>query len=99
MLMTKFVGKPYAGKLHVRFDEGVGKVYCLPALLYCLLCGLCGKKLTTKYAKKAQSNTEFLLPKIKFCSVHYDFTFDTAATPNPPLQMPVLKQLLKTFCL
>ena len=34
--MTKFVGKPYAGKLHVRFDEGVGKVFCLPALLYCL---------------------------------------------------------------
>jgi len=20
---TKFIGKPYAGKLHVRFDEGV----------------------------------------------------------------------------
>jgi len=37
MLMTKFVGKPYAGKLHVRFDEGVGKVFCLPALLYCFL--------------------------------------------------------------
>ena len=30
MLMTKFVGKPYAGKLHVRFDEGVGKVLSLP---------------------------------------------------------------------
>ena len=30
MLMTKFVGKPYAGKLHVRFDEGAGKVFCLP---------------------------------------------------------------------
>jgi hypothetical protein len=25
MLLTKFVGKPYAGKLHVRFDEGVGE--------------------------------------------------------------------------
>jgi hypothetical protein len=25
MLMTKFIGKPYAGKPHVRFDEGVGK--------------------------------------------------------------------------
>jgi hypothetical protein len=23
MLMTKFAGKPYAGKPHVRFDEGV----------------------------------------------------------------------------
>jgi hypothetical protein len=27
MLMKKFIGKPYAGKLHVRFDEGVGKEY------------------------------------------------------------------------
>jgi hypothetical protein len=26
MLLTKFIGKPYAGKPHVRFDEGVGKV-------------------------------------------------------------------------
>jgi len=26
MLMTNFIGKPYAGKPHVRFDEGVGKV-------------------------------------------------------------------------
>ena len=25
MLMKKFIGKPYAGKLHVRFDEGAGK--------------------------------------------------------------------------
>jgi len=25
MLMTKTLGKPYAGKPHVRFDEGVGK--------------------------------------------------------------------------
>jgi hypothetical protein len=25
---------------------------------------VCGKKLTTKYVKKAQSNTEFLLSKI-----------------------------------
>jgi len=25
MLMMKFIGKPYAGKLHVRFDEGAGK--------------------------------------------------------------------------
>ena len=25
MLMMYFIGKPYAGKLHVRFDEGVGK--------------------------------------------------------------------------
>jgi len=27
MQMMKFVGKPYAGKPHVRFDEGVGKVF------------------------------------------------------------------------
>jgi len=27
MLMKKFIGKPYAGKLHVRFDEGAGKVF------------------------------------------------------------------------
>jgi len=26
MLLKKFVGKPYAEKLHVRFDEGAGKV-------------------------------------------------------------------------
>jgi len=25
MLMTKFIGEPYAGKPHVRFDEGAGK--------------------------------------------------------------------------
>jgi hypothetical protein len=25
MPMTKFVGKPYAGKPHVRIDEGAGK--------------------------------------------------------------------------
>jgi hypothetical protein len=24
--MKKFIGKPYAGKPHVRFDEGAGKV-------------------------------------------------------------------------
>jgi len=36
MLMKKFIGKPYAGKPHVRFDEGAGKVVLpLPALLYC----------------------------------------------------------------
>jgi hypothetical protein len=35
MLMMKFIGEPYAGKPHVRFDEGVGKVdLTLPALLY-----------------------------------------------------------------
>jgi hypothetical protein len=35
MLMMKFIGKPYAGKPHVRFDEGAGKVvFPLPALLY-----------------------------------------------------------------
>jgi hypothetical protein len=27
MPLTKFIGKPYAGKLHVRFDEGAGKVF------------------------------------------------------------------------
>lgn len=25
MLMKKFIGKPYAGKPHVRIDEGAGK--------------------------------------------------------------------------
>jgi hypothetical protein len=30
MLMTNFIGKPYAGKLHVRFDEGAGKVFSFP---------------------------------------------------------------------
>ena len=32
--MMKNIGKPYAGKPHVRFDEGVGKAISLPALLY-----------------------------------------------------------------
>ncbi len=33
--MTKFLGKPYAGKPHVRIDEGAGKVKMdLTALLY-----------------------------------------------------------------
>jgi len=33
--MKKFIGKPYAGKSHVRIDEGAGKVaFPLPALLY-----------------------------------------------------------------
>jgi len=36
MLMMKFIGKPYAGKLHVRFDEGAGMASSLPALLYWL---------------------------------------------------------------
>ncbi|MBI4647039.1 MAG: hypothetical protein HY738_10735 [Bacteroidia bacterium] len=31
--MTNFTGKPYAGKLHVRIDEGVGKAI-LPSPLY-----------------------------------------------------------------
>ena len=30
-------GKPYAGKLHVRFDEGAGVPTGRPALLYTLL--------------------------------------------------------------
>ena len=35
MPMKKFIGKPYAGKPHVRIDEGVGRVFSiLPALLY-----------------------------------------------------------------
>jgi hypothetical protein len=35
MSSKNVTGKPYAGKPHVRFDEGVGKVYfILPALLY-----------------------------------------------------------------
>jgi hypothetical protein len=44
MLMKKFIGKPYAGKSHVRIDEGAGKVdFPLPALLY-------REKHTTVYA-------------------------------------------------
>ena len=35
--MMKFIGKPYAGKPHVRFDEGAGKAPAFPALLYCNL--------------------------------------------------------------
>ena len=35
--MTKFAGKPYAGKPHVRIDEGLGEVNSLPGLLYCPL--------------------------------------------------------------
>ncbi len=31
MLLINFIGKPYAGKLHVRFDEGVGKVFFFPS--------------------------------------------------------------------
>jgi hypothetical protein len=35
MLAKKFIGKPYAGKLHVRFDEGVGvALMLLLTLLY-----------------------------------------------------------------
>jgi len=34
--MMKFIGKPYAGKPHVRFDEGAGKARAFPALLYWL---------------------------------------------------------------
>jgi photosystem II stability/assembly factor-like uncharacterized protein len=33
--MMKIIGKPYAGKPHVRFDEGAGKALTFPALLYC----------------------------------------------------------------
>ena len=33
MLMTKFIGKPYAGKPHVRFEEGTPKqIYFIFAL-------------------------------------------------------------------
>jgi hypothetical protein len=33
--MKKFIGKPYAGKPHVRIDEGAGEVFLsFPALLY-----------------------------------------------------------------
>jgi hypothetical protein len=36
--MTKFIGKPYAGKSHVRFDEGAGvAISLLLALLYWLI--------------------------------------------------------------
>ena len=62
MLMMKFIGKPYAGKPHVRFDEGVGKDFFLPALLYC------NKMLRTytKGTEVSQSSTEdyFNSPKV-----------------------------------
>ena len=52
MLQAKSLGKPYAGKPHVRFDEGVKEVKVRKCgtdpfplasfiLLYCLLCVLC----------------------------------------------------------
>ena len=34
MLATKITGKPYAGKPHVRIDEGEGEYYVLLTLLY-----------------------------------------------------------------
>ena len=34
MLMKKLIGKPYAGKLHVRFDEGAGKEFVYSFSLY-----------------------------------------------------------------
>ena len=34
MLMTKFIGEPYAGKPHVRIDEGAGKECVDPFPLY-----------------------------------------------------------------
>jgi hypothetical protein len=40
MLMKKFIGEPYAGKPHVRFDEGVGKEF-FPFPLYST--GISGK--------------------------------------------------------
>jgi hypothetical protein len=33
--LMNFIGEPYAGKLHVRFDEGAEKGLSLLALLYC----------------------------------------------------------------
>jgi hypothetical protein len=33
----KILGKPYAGKPHVRFDEGVGAGSTVPTLLYWLM--------------------------------------------------------------
>ena len=46
----KILGKPYAGKLHVRFDEGAGrmKTFHLAALLY------------RETKKKAASNDDLL---------------------------------------
>ena len=39
MFATKITGKPYAGKLHVRIDEGEKRKANTPrfSLLYCLL--------------------------------------------------------------
>jgi hypothetical protein len=37
--MKKFIGKPYAGKPHVRFDEGAGKVLLSFPLYSTEICG------------------------------------------------------------
>ena len=57
MQMMKFVGKPYAGKPHVRFDEGAGKVFYLSFPLYST-----GKYLEFYFASKRPSEKylEFL---------------------------------------
>jgi hypothetical protein len=41
MQMKKFIGKPYAGKPHVRFDEGAGKVLLSFPLYSTVICGIC----------------------------------------------------------
>jgi hypothetical protein len=40
MQMKKFIGKPYAGKPHVRFDEGAGKVLLSFPLYSTVICGI-----------------------------------------------------------
>ena len=39
MLMTKVVGKPYAGKPHVRIDEGVERILWVRSPYSTALCG------------------------------------------------------------
>jgi hypothetical protein len=62
MLLKKFVGKPYAGKLHVRFDEGAGKVLnAFP--LYSTLFGTFASRQKDK--KKTEIHSEKSLKTLK----------------------------------
>ena len=61
-----FIGKPYAGKPHVRFEEGVGKVI-LPSPLYSTVKTL---KLTTKDSKVCTKVTKYL-----FLCKHQTYAF------------------------
>jgi hypothetical protein len=66
MPMKKFIGKPYAGKPHVRFDEGAGKVLAssrstLLVKSYSFLPQRIKKLLTTKSHEGTQREMQKLL--------------------------------------